>query len=133
MRVVTAAVIVRDGRVLVTRRAPGERYAGRWEFPGGKVEPGESPEAGLARELFEELALEAQVCKHLLDVPLDSGHDPVVLRFYEACILSGIPSLRVHDRLDWAEITDLPGYDFLPADMAMVSMLMQDCLPLESI
>ena len=123
MRVVTAAVIVRDGRVLVARRAPGERFAGRWEFPGGKVEPGESPEAGLKRELREELALDVQVGRLLLDVPLDSGHDPMILRFYEVRILSGMPSLSVHDRLDWAEIAYLPGYDFLPADEAMVSIL----------
>jgi 8-oxo-dGTP diphosphatase len=123
MIVVTAAVIDQDGRVLVARRGPAERHAGLWEFPGGKVEPGESPEQCLVRELREELELEAEVVEHLADIPAGSSETPLLLRFYETRILSGRPVLHVHDRVEWVPYAGLTSYNFLPADIGMVHLL----------
>lgn len=99
---VTAAIIRRgDGAIFVARRAPGRRLAGAWEFPGGKIEPGETPEACLARELREELDLEVQVGAHFATSVHDDGVLAVELMAYEVAILRGVPRPVDHDEVAW--------------------------------
>ncbi len=118
---VVGAALVRDGRVLASRRTEPPHLAGFWEFPGGKVEVGESDVEALRRELREELVVEAAVGARLgPDVLLgDTG----VLRVYLCRLLSGEPVLVDHDAHRWLgpdELTDVP---WIPVDLAVVEAL----------
>lgn len=117
---VTAAVIVRDGRVLLVRRGPGERLAGWWEFPGGKMRPGETPRSCLERELGEELGLEASAGEVI--AVREHAHDGRRIRLtaMHTEITRGDPVLTCHDRVEWALPEELERYRLLPADMTMV-------------
>lgn len=117
---VAAAVIARaDGAVLLARRAPGREHAGLWEFPGGKLEPGESPEACLARELREEFGIEAEVGAFLAR----GAAGPVELLGYRACIVAGEPRLSDHDALAWVAPADLAAYPMPPADLPIAAVI----------
>jgi 8-oxo-dGTP diphosphatase len=120
---VVAAVIVEAGRVLIDRRKAGTHLAGAWEFPGGKVEPGEDPKDALARELREELGIEAAVG----DVVEATFHryeeKAVLLLFYEATRLAGSPEPRALDvaEVRWATRAELRDEEFPPADVAALA------------
>jgi 8-oxo-dGTP diphosphatase len=121
--VVAGAVIVGPAVLIAQRRRPPE-LAGRWELPGGKVMPGESEPAALARELAEELGLDAEaitVGERLgADVVLDSG---MTLRAYRVSLARGEPRPDDHQALRWVTAVDLPGVDWVPADRAWLSEL----------
>src|SRR3982751_4184052 len=106
-RVIVAAVIITDGRVLACERTAPPEVAGRWEFPGGKVEPGESDEAALARECAEELAVQIEVGARIgPSVPL--AHGRAVLRVYAARLLNGdVPQALEHAALRWLTADEL--------------------------
>ncbi|QNE34869.1 (deoxy)nucleoside triphosphate pyrophosphohydrolase [Leifsonia shinshuensis] len=117
---VVAAVIVRDGAVLACRRAPHKDAAGRWEFPGGKVEAGETPEAALARELREELGVDVRVGA-LLDRTVTGQVD---LACYAATLLGPAPTASTdHDALEWRGTGALAGLDWADADLPVVARL----------
>lgn len=116
---VVAAVIYDGPRVLLTRRGPGSRHAGYWEFPGGKVEQGETHEQALAREIQEELALEIRVGR-LLAVAQD---EVISLYAYRAEVLSGTPELREHDLVEWISSTVLGCMPMPPLDQQIRSAL----------
>lgn len=118
--VVVAAVIERGGRVLVSQRRMGAGHPGRWEFPGGKREPGEGDAAALRRELREELGIEVEVGR--LVWRQDAG--PLRLRFY-ACRYPSYqrPRALASDQFRWVLRADLPRYDFPPADAGLVRAL----------
>jgi len=117
MREVTAAII-RDGdRVLLTRRAAGEHLAGQWEFPGGKVHEGETPEACLARELVEELSLVCAIGEKVAESDYHYDHGAFRIIAYEAEIQSGELALSVHDQAEWVAVDALLEYDLAPADI----------------
>jgi 8-oxo-dGTP diphosphatase len=116
MRVVAAA-IVRDGRVLAARRSRPQRLAGGWEFPGGKVEAGESDADALARECREELDISIAVGEHLADAATDG----VALHLYTARLTAGEPQLGAdHDALAWLRADELDLPDWLPVDRALL-------------
>src|SRR5215213_8462695 len=99
--VVVGAAILRDGRVLAARRTSPSHAAGRWEFPGGKVEPGESPDAALVREISEELGCEIEVTRWLGTVaPIGTTHS---LSVALARIAAGDPEPTEHDALVWLD------------------------------
>jgi 8-oxo-dGTP diphosphatase len=121
---VSAAIIVENGRVLVSRRKGGTHLAGAWEFPGGKVEPGEDPRAALARELAEELGIDATAgdvveCTfhHYAD-----ANKSVLLLFFEATRADTSAEPRALDvaEVKWAGADDLRDEDFPPADVAVL-------------
>jgi 8-oxo-dGTP diphosphatase len=122
-RIVTAAIIRKDGCVLLARRCPGEKLAGFWEFPGGKVEFGETPEESLARELLEELGIVAHVGKRFAESSHEYEHGSFRLIAYLVDHAEGEPRPNVHDRLDWVKIDDLASYQLLPADVPIVTSL----------
>jgi 8-oxo-dGTP diphosphatase len=122
-KLVTAAIIRKDDSVLLARRSPGERLAGFWEFPGGKVESGETPESCLARELIEELGIRAKIGKKVAESSYNYEHGNFRLVAYSVEWISGEPSPNVHDRLDWVKIDDLNSYQLLPADIPIVECL----------
>jgi 8-oxo-dGTP diphosphatase len=114
VRVVVGAAIVRDGRVLAARRSAPPEMAGGWEFPGGKVEPGESEPSALMRECREELGVRVTVGELLGSAPLSRGF---VLHVYLAALVAGEPRpLQDHDELRWLAADELDSVDWLPAE-----------------
>lgn len=119
------AGILRDGeRVLVCQRRAGGRFGLKWEFPGGTLETGESPEACLQRELQEELGIAAEVGSqvHATEHRYPNGV-AVHLRFFRILRFEGTPANRIFERIAWVRPDELPGYDFLEADRELVEML----------
>ncbi len=106
-RVVTAAVIERGGRVLLLRRALGQSHAGKWEFPGGKLEPGEDERACLERELREELDIEARALEPAGESLHRYERGEILLRAYWTIWTAGEMRLTVHDRACWASPAEL--------------------------
>ena len=127
--VVAGAVIVGSTVLVAQRRRPPE-LAGRWELPGGKVAPGETESAALARELAEELGLDAdaiRVGERLgADVVLNSG---MMLRAYRVGLIHGEPRPHDHHALRWATAGELPDIDWVPADRAWLTELMRALAP----
>ncbi len=120
-QLVAGVAIVRHGRVLAARRTSPVEYAGRWEFPGGKVDPGETDEAAAVREIREELDCEVDVVRRLPgEEPLSRGF---VLRVYEATLLSGEPTPGEHDAIRWLAPEELDDVDWLAAEMPFVAGL----------
>jgi len=121
--VVVAAVIIRDGRVLLTRRAEGQHLAGMWEFPGGKLEPEESPEEALVRECREECGIEVEV-NEILDVTHHRYPDKEVLLLFYRCELDSgeVRHLQVADHA-WVAPPELDRYPLPPADERIVARI----------
>jgi len=118
---VVGAALIRDGRVLASRRTEPPGLAGLWEFPGGKVEPGESDAQALQRELREELQVEASVGAQLGD-DLPIG-DTAVLRVYLCALVSGEPALVDHDEHRWLAASELLDVAWIPVDLPLVEAL----------
>ena len=121
--VVAAAVVIRDGRVLLTRRTEGQHLAGLWEFPGGKLEDGESPEEALVRECREECGIEVEVAE-ILDVTHHRYPEKdVLLLFYRCELRAGeVRHLQVADHA-WVAPDDLDDYPLPPADERVVARI----------
>ncbi|NMO50430.1 (deoxy)nucleoside triphosphate pyrophosphohydrolase [Actinoplanes sp. TBRC 11911] len=120
---IVAAVIITDGRVLACERASPPEVAGRWEFPGGKVEAGETDQQALARECFEELGVRVAVGERVgPDVPL--AHGRAVLRVYAVRLLEGdVPQALEHSAMRWLSADELDSVPWLPADKPIVAEL----------
>ena len=121
LRVVCGA-LVRDGRVMVTRRGPSMRHAGRWELPGGKVEPGEDDAGALARELREELSLRVAVGPPIGEAHTPLAHGTLLLVAY--AITSGdTPTLAEHDALAWLGPAELATVAWADGDVPLLGAL----------
>lgn len=121
MLIVSAAVVERDGRVMVCQRRPEVHNGLKWEFPGGKLEPGESPEAALARELREELKVDVAVGR-IVDAVFHRYPDrDVLVLFYRCTIKGGEPVPADCNAIAWASPAALSGFDFAGADAAFVA------------
>jgi 8-oxo-dGTP diphosphatase len=122
-RVIVAAVIITEGRVLACERSAPPEVAGRWEFPGGKVESGETDEQALARECAEELGVRVEVGARVgPDVPL--AHGRAVLRVYAARLVDGDqPQALEHTSMRWLSADELDSVQWLPADKPIVAEL----------
>ena len=123
--VVAAAVIERDGRLLVTRRLAGTHLAGTWEFPGGKCEEGESLARCLARELLEELGVAARIGETLMTTTHHYPERAIELHFMR-CEIDGQPQAMLHQEMRWIARDDLDALDFPPADAALIEQLKRD-------
>ncbi len=120
---VTAAVLEKDGRIIIARRGAGDPLADKWELPGGKVEEGESPELCLARELREEFNLTVTVGECLGTSTYRYDHAAIELLVYRAAWVSGEPTALVHAEFRWAAPAELKHYEFAPADIPFVRKL----------
>lgn len=103
---VAAGVITDNDKVLITRRAPKENFAGGWEFPGGKIEANETPEDCLIRELKEELNIDVSIDKFCTEVTHDYGNININLIAYYCTITDGTIQISVHDKYKWVRIID---------------------------
>jgi len=120
--IVVAAVVVRDGRVLLTRRAAGSHLEGMWEFPGGKVEPGEEPPAALAREIEEELGVEAVVgAPFAFNYHAYPGKRVLLLTYMAE--FTGTPSPLGCSELGWFNLGGITALETPPADMPIFEKL----------
>lgn len=122
---VVAAVLTRsDGSVLINQRLAGSHMAGRWEFPGGKVEAGETPRMALARELEEELGIEVLAARPLMRIHHEYPERAVLLDCWLVEQWAGEPTAREGHPLDWVQPTHLHDHDLLEADLPLVGALM---------
>lgn len=126
---VTAAILWRAGEVLLARRTRPRWLAGKWEFPGGKIEPGESPETCLARELAEELGIQVEVAAHFMNTVHVYPELTVELVVHEVRLVSGQPTPHDHDRLAWVRPEQLQSYDLVPADLPIAARLAERGAP----
>ncbi len=125
MITVTAAVIEKKGRILAARRKPGSHLAGCWEFPGGKLEPDETEQECLTRELREEFGIDSLVGEFLGESIYDYGSKIIRLRGYRVRHLGGTFQCRDHDQIVWLPAEELPSLHWAPADIPLMKELVE--------
>lgn len=125
IRVAAGVLFDRRGRVLVAQRLPGTHMAGRWEFPGGKIKPGETDEAALGRELDEELGVTVERARPLISLVHDYPDRSVELNIWHVERFIGEIQACEGHTLDWVRPEDLLGIDLLEADRPIVEALLQ--------
>ncbi|WP_291314778.1 (deoxy)nucleoside triphosphate pyrophosphohydrolase [Corynebacterium sp. UBA2622] len=123
---VVGAVFLRDGTVLAARRGRDKALPDKWEFPGGKIEPGESPEDALARELAEELLIDARVGSHIATTSYPYDFGVVNLATFYCDIVSGKPTPTEHSEVRWVPVDELHSLDWAPADLPAVEAIAQE-------
>ena len=123
MKKVVAAIIKEKDQILIAQRHSKDPLAGKWEFPGGKLEPGETPEECLVREIREELQVELEIASFYDDNIYRYNDNAIHLLFYWAEILGGEVTPIVHDDVKWTTIKELTNFDFAPADIPIVKRL----------
>jgi 8-oxo-dGTP diphosphatase len=124
VRLVSAAFILRGDTILICQRRRGQPMELKWEFPGGKIEPGETPEQALARELEEELGIRAEIGAHVVGIRHTYRHGGAVdLQFFVVHTFQGELENRVFNDFRWVPLKSLPDYDFLAADRALIQDL----------
>ncbi|NTW54569.1 MAG: (deoxy)nucleoside triphosphate pyrophosphohydrolase [Chlorobaculum sp.] len=118
---VVCAIIERDGRFLIARRSAGRHLAHKWEFPGGKVEPGESEVEALERELLEELGVRVKIIERF--TPVEHRYTDRSLRLiaFRCHIAEGVPDAGQHEELRWISIDEANEYDFPEADIPVLA------------
>lgn len=123
MIVVAAGIVSQNGKIMLCQRKPEDKLGLKWEFPGGKLEPSESPQRALERELREELAIETRTGR-IFDVHHDtaSGRDILVL-FFRSELISGEPQNVECNAVHWVEPARLTEYDLAPADLEVAKLL----------
>ncbi len=124
MKDVTAAIIIKDNVVFIARRASGEKFAGGWEFPGGKVEANETPEECIQRELYEEFGIKTKAQEFLAESIYEYSTGSIRLLAYAVEVISGTVTLSVHDEYKWVSVDSLLDYDLLPADIPIAKKIM---------
>jgi 8-oxo-dGTP diphosphatase len=121
LRFVAAALIVRDGEILIGQRRADQPMALQWEFPGGKIEPGESPEQALTRELAEELGIQAAIGPPVTRIRHNYRHGGAVdLQFFAVHEFTGEIDNQIYQQVRWVRLEDLTGYEFLAADRGLI-------------
>ncbi len=120
--IVTAAIMVKANKVFAARRNPGSHMAGFWEFPGGKIEAGETPEDCLARELFKEFGIVTKVGDFFCESTHDYGTKTIQLLAYRVEHISGEFELMAHDDLRWLSLDELDQIKWAQADVPLVAL-----------
>jgi 8-oxo-dGTP diphosphatase len=121
LRFVAAALILRENQVLIGQRRADQPMALLWEFPGGKIEAGETAQQALARELFEELGIRATVGAPVTRIRHNYRHGGAVdLQFFVVREFAGEIVNQIYQQIKWVRLEELPGYDFLAADRGLI-------------
>ena len=120
---VTAAIIERDGKFLIAKRKKGKYLEHKWELPGGKVEPNETPETCLARELKEEFDIVAEINNFISESVFDYGDKKIRLLGYRAKYISGDFKLNAHDEIRWISKDEFSNFDFAEADIPIMAAI----------
>ena len=121
---VTAAILEKDGKILIAKRETGdELFAGLWEFPGGKVEEGETPEECMAREIKEELNISVEVGELITSNKHKYPHGIFELLAYRVKYISGEFVLNAHNEIKWVNIDEMANFEFPPADIPIIERL----------
>ncbi len=124
MKKVSAAVIAKEGMILIAKRSRESRHEpGKWELPGGKVERHETPEQSLKRELYEEFGIEVEVGRFICSSTYTYPHGRIELVAYRVSHLSGEFVLNDHEEIRWVAPAEMGEYDFAPADIPIVQRL----------
>ncbi|HEX4376839.1 MAG TPA: 8-oxo-dGTP diphosphatase MutT [Steroidobacteraceae bacterium] len=124
-RVVAGVLCNREGQVLIAQRPPGKHLAGYWEFPGGKVAPGETSPDALTRELHEELGIVLQRCHPLMQLRHDYSDRVIELEVFVVDDYAGEPAGREMQALKWVAVAQLGSESLLPADRPIVDTLVE--------
>jgi 8-oxo-dGTP diphosphatase len=121
MKEVTAAIIINDNKFLICQRSKTDKLSGKWEFPGGKIEPGETPEECLKREIKEELNIEIEVHEKFGETIYEYPAGAIKLMAFYADWNGGEIELNVHDSFEWVSKERIREFDFAPADVPFVN------------
>lgn len=123
---VVAAILIKDNKILIAQRAVGDPLAGLWEFPGGKVEEGESPEQSLVREMREEFCIDMEVVEFFASSLFAYEKGTIRLLTYFCSWVAGELWPQVHSDYAWVGSSELADYTFAPADRPLVEKLTQE-------
>ena len=119
---VTAAILEEGNKIMIARRAHGKHLAGHWEFPGGKIEPQETPESCLSRELKEEFEIEASIENYIGESIFEYPDKTIKLLAYTGEIISGEMKLNDHDKIEWIHLEEINKYKLAPADLPLIAI-----------
>lgn len=122
---VVAAIICDNGRIFATQRGYGN-YKHKWEFPGGKIEPGETPEEALVREIWEELEAEITVGRLFDTIEYDYPEFHVSMRCYLCTLVSDTVTLVEHEAAKWLDRSNIDSVDWLPSDLTVIDKIKAD-------
>lgn len=122
---VTGAIIRRDGKLLIAQRAEGDECPLMWEFPGGKIEEGETSEECIIREIKEELNLDIRPLKVFMRIVYHLNEKRIPITFFDAEITGGEMRLNVHNDVRWIGAEEIPSYEFMPPDARVVKKLLR--------
>lgn len=128
---VTAAILIKNGQVMIAKRKPTNWLGSKWEFPGGKIEPGETPEQCLAREIQEEFGIGVKVGEFFCDSAYVYERGAINLLAYMVEWVSGELEVREHEEVKWVPVAQLNQYDFLPADLPIVAKLRSEFIDIK--
>ncbi|MCF8010292.1 MAG: (deoxy)nucleoside triphosphate pyrophosphohydrolase [Clostridiales bacterium] len=120
---VTAALLIKEDKILIARRNKRDKLAYKWEFPGGKIENGETPEECLKREMYEEFQIDISVGEYFGDSIYSYEHVTIKLLAYWARWDNGNLTPKVHDEFKWVSLNKLKYFDFAPADIPLIKKL----------
>ncbi|SIN78463.1 (deoxy)nucleoside triphosphate pyrophosphohydrolase [Algoriphagus halophilus] len=123
---VVCGIIFNDDKVFICRRKPEKSLGGYWEFPGGKIEEGESNEASLSRELMEEIGMKVEVKDYFKTNFHNYGKFKIELIAYKCNFLDAIFELTDHDSFEWVSVEDLNNWNLAPADIPIALELISD-------
>lgn len=126
MSLVTAALIREDHKILIAQRGRNKKFGRQWEFPGGKLTRGETPEACLRREIREELNLEIQVDEHFCTVHHQYPDFKIELMAFWCSIVGGSLELEEHEQVRWVTVAEMKQYTFVEADLNVIAALASD-------
>jgi 8-oxo-dGTP diphosphatase len=126
MNIVTAAIIEKDNRILIAQREGGSHMEYKWEFPGGKLEPGETPEECIVREIKEELDMKIEVLDIYKTVQFKYMEKDILLLAYKCRLLEGEGKTIECNDFRWVKRDELNNFDFVPADVAIVEKILKD-------